>query len=207
MNIRLSGQWQLHDWVYSTLNGLAISHSISIIKGSQCPNSFIFRWSKSRPSTVRQKPQNRKENQRRRIGISQRSCSQSCSEVQAQPFCLSESVQLSQTQRDSFSCKVTVRNRVKQKERSVFLNPILSLSPDHSQLSFLIALSHIANTVTAFNKVFSLQNLYFVTWWFQALWRIIIIESKKQRNWLLQYIKCVKCIRRVFVFQWCPSRD
>lgn len=88
----------------------------------------------------------------------------------------------------------------------------LSLSPDHSQLSFLIALSHIANTVTAFNKVFSLQNktklenLYFVTWWFQALWRIIIIECKKQRNWLRQYIKCVKCIRRVFVFQWCPSR-
>ncbi len=104
------------------------------------------------------------------------------------------------------AAKVTVRNRVKQKERSVFLNPILSLSPDHSQLSFLIALSHIANTVTAFNKVFSLQNLYFVTWWFQVLWRIIIIESKKQRNWLLQYIKCVKCIRRVFVFQWCPSR-
>ncbi len=127
MNIRLSGQRQSHDWVYSTLNGLAISHSISIIKGSQCPNSLIFRWSKSRGCTVRQKPQNGKENQRR-IGISQRSCSQSCSEVQKQPFCLSESVQLSDTQRDSFSGKVTVRNRVKQKERSVSLSYSLSLS-------------------------------------------------------------------------------
>ncbi len=177
MNIRLSGQRQSHDWVYSTLNGLAISHSISIIKGSQCPNSLIFRWSKSRGCTVRQKPQNGKENQRR-IGISQRSCSQSCSEVQKQPFCLSESVQLSDTQRDSFSGKWLSETEW-NKRRGVFLSPILSLSPDHSQLRFLIALSHIANTVTAFNKVFSLQNktklenLYFVTWWFQALWRII----------------------------------
>lgn len=152
MNIRLSGQRQSHDLAYATLNDLEISHSISIIKGTQCPNSSIFRWRKSCSCTVRQKSQKGKENQRWRIGISQRSCSQSCNEVQMQLFCLSESFQLSQTQRNSFSGKVTVRNRVKQKERCFSLS--YSLSPDHSQLGFLIALSHIANTVTAFNKVF-----------------------------------------------------
>lgn len=61
MNIRPSGQRHSHDWVYSTPNGLAISHSISIIKGSQCPNSSIFRWSQSRGCIVHQKPQTGKK--------------------------------------------------------------------------------------------------------------------------------------------------
>lgn len=155
MNIRISGQRQKHDLVYATLNDLELSHSIRILKGTKCPNSSIFRWKKSCGCRVHQKPQKRKENQRRRTGISQRSYSQSCSEVQTQPFCLSESFQLSQTQRDSFSGKVTVRNRVKQKEGCV--SPSYSLTPSHSQLSFLIALSHIANSHCIQQGV-SLQN-------------------------------------------------